>query len=406
MLYLDNNATTRPSPAAVEAAREAMVELWENPSSVHRAGQQVRARVELARQSIATLIGAKPRELVLTSSGTEAVHLAIQGVLGAARSAGSNPPLLVTSPVEHSAGRELAKELEGRGDARLCWLAVDRDGVVDVSQLERLLEAGERPALVSVQWANNETGVVQPVERLAAVCNAHGVPFHCDAVQWVGKEPTKVGAGGLDCALLSLSAHKFHGLKGCGALYIRRGVRLRPVNPGTQELGRRAGTESVPSILAAGAAAAEAHAWLSASDFPDQREALLARRDRFERRVLEACPGASINGGGAPRLWNTSNIGFPRLEAEAILLALSERGLCASAGAACASGSLEPSPVLLAMGLDPAIAHGSVRLSLCRQTTEAELDRAVEVLASCVAQLRSSTSAAVGDPGAGGTAAR
>jgi cysteine desulfurase len=245
---------------------------------------------------------------------------------------------------------------------------------------------------VSVQWANNETGAVQPVEKIAAMCRGSGAVFHCDGVQWVGKMPMEAGlaeavegqmpthrhaASTPPCDLLSLSAHKFHGPKGVGALWVRPGIKLRPVIAGTQELGRRGGTENVPGIIGAGAAAAETAAWLADESERRQR---CSMRDRFERMVLEACPGSVVNGPADGRLWNTTNIAFPRLEAEAILLALSERGVAASAGAACSSGSLEPSPVLLAMGLPETLAHGSVRFSLSRFTTENDVREAAAAL--------------------------
>ncbi|MBS0188070.1 MAG: cysteine desulfurase [Planctomycetes bacterium] len=391
MIYLDNNATTRPCEAAIAAADMAMREAWQNPSSVHRPGQHARAQVELARKAIAELIGCKPRELTFVSSGTESVQLAIRGVLGA-RPAGAEPPLVAASPVEHSAVRELLKELEAKGEVRFRRLQVDGDGVV---QLESVVQAiNDGAAIVSVQWANNETGVIQPVEQIAALCNAANVPYHCDGVQWVGKQPARIGA--FNPAMLSLSAHKFHGLKGLGCLYVRPGVKLRPMMPGNQELGRRAGTENVVGILAAGAAAIRATQWLADES---ERVRLDGLRAEFERRVLAGCPGATVNGAGAARLWNTSNIGFPWLEAEAILLALSESGVCASAGSACASGSLDPSPVLIAMGVPAERAHGSVRFSLCRETTAEEIVRASEIVIRCVASLRSSTEAAVGRAG-------
>jgi len=393
VIYLDNNATTRPCPAAIEAAGLAMREAWQNPSSVHRAGQNARAHLEMARKAIAELIGAKPREITFVSSGTESIQLAIRGVVHA-QPRHDDPPLVVSTKVEHSAIRELLADMEARGEARVHWLEVDGSGLV---QLESVADAlALKPAIVSVQWVNNETGVIQPVEQIAAICASANVLFHCDGVQWVGKEVTKLGAGGgvggLNCALLSLSAHKFHGLKGVGCLYVRAGVRLRPQTPGSQELGRRGGTENVPGILAAGAAASEARKWL---EDPSARDSLGVLRDEFEAETLAGCPGAEVNGAGAPRLWNTTSIGFPKLEAEAVLLALSESGVCASAGAACASGSLDPSPVLLAMGVAPAFAHGSVRFSLSRETTRQELKQAAATVIRCVNSLRASTSAAV-----------
>lgn len=395
MIYLDNNATTRPCAQAVEAAGIGMSEAWQNPSSAHRAGQNARARVEMARKAIADLIGCKPRELTFVSSGTESIHLALRGVVHA-QPRRDDPPLVVSTKVEHSAVRELLLDMESRSEARVRWLDVDDRGLVKLGSVEEAL--AHQPAVVSVQSVNNETGVIQPVHEIAALCASAKVLFHCDGVQWVGKEETRVGAhvgmgaGGLDCAMLSLSAHKFHGLKGVGCLYVRSGVKLRPQSPGSQELGRRGGTENVPGILAAGAAALEASKWLADAS---ARASLGALRDGFEKAVLEGCPGSRVNGAGAPRMWNTTNIAFPRLEAEAVLLALSESGVCASAGAACASGSLDPSPVLLAMGIEPAFAHGSVRFSLSRETTKEETSHAAAIVIRCVNSLRASTSDAL-----------
>jgi cysteine desulfurase len=267
--------------------------------------------------------------------------------------------------------------------------------MADPSALAPLIDA--RTAIVSVQWANNETGVVQPIERIAEICRARSVPLHCDAVQWVGKMP--VGPGGPEgpsrpapgdtgagppCDLLSLSAHKFHGPKGVGVLWVRRAVPLAPQILGAQEMDRRGGTENVPGIIGAGVAAREASAWLAD---PTRRAKVAAMRDRFETKIREKVSGALVNGAACPRVWNTTNIGFPRLEAEALLLLLSERGVFASAGAACSSGSLEPSPVLLAMGIPEAIAHGSLRFSLSKETTDAEIDDAAEIVAAAAAQL-------------------
>jgi cysteine desulfurase len=358
----------------IAAVERALREHWHNPSSVHRAGQAARREVELARQSVADLIGARAREITFTSGGTEAIDLAIRGVLAATNGA------LVTTRVEHAAVRDLAEEFEKSGRP-VRWLKVSRDGVVDLADLEAAL--AERPALVSVQWANNETGVVQPVEEIAAACRGVGVLFHCDATQWVGKEPVEAPPGDL----MTFSPHKFHGPKGVGVLWARSGVRLRPRLLGTQELGRRGGTENVPGIMGAGVAAEEARAWLAE---PSRRQELARLRDRFEQGVLAGAPGAVVNSAGARRLWNTTNIGFPRLEAEGLLMLLSEQGVCASAGAACSSGSLDPSPVLLAMGVEEAVAHGSVRFSLSRHTTAAEVEGAIEVVVACVRRLAAS----------------
>jgi cysteine desulfurase len=378
MIDLDHNATTKPSPRVVEAVVRGMSEAWHNPSSVHRAGQAARAAVELARGQVAGLIGVKPREVVFTSGGTEALHLAIRGVLEAMGSR-NGPPTLVTTKVEHAAVRELAGDLERSGRARVVWAGVDARGVVDLASLRASCESGA--AVVVLQWANNETGAVQPVAEASAVARAAGAVFVCDGTQWVGKMPVE-SVEPFD--VLTFAPHKFHGSKGVGVFWSRRGVRFRPAMPGSQELGRRGGTENVPGILGAGVACDEAGAWLVDVG---RRAALAGLRDRFERAVVGALPGTVVNSEGTERLWNTTNLGFPRLEAEAILLGLSERGVNASAGAACSSGSLDPSPVLLAMGVDPVVAHGSVRFSLSRQTTGAEIDEAARIVVEVVGRL-------------------
>ncbi|TVQ30599.1 MAG: cysteine desulfurase [Phycisphaeraceae bacterium] len=380
-VYLDSNATTRPAPEVVAAIDQALTDCWHNASSVHRMGQAARQRVELARQSAAKLINARPAEIVFTSGGTEAVELGIRGALLAAKAKARR--VVISSKAEHSAVRELLMTLERRGEAEVRWVKLHRSGAVDLDSLRELLD--ESTALVSIQWANNETGTVQPVEKIGAMCREMGVAYHCDGVQWVGKAPTDVSNAPMD--LLSFSAHKFHGPKGVGALWIRRGVRIMPPHPGAQEGGRRAGTENVPGMMGMGVAADLSARWLAD---PSNIERMTALRDRFEQRVMQRCPGAHVNGADAERLWNTSSIAFPRLEAEGLLIAMSERGLCASAGAACASGSLEPSPVLLAMGIPPESAHGSVRFSLSRETTDEEIDKAVEIIAACVERLKGS----------------
>lgn len=399
MIYLDNNATTRPAPEVIAAMRSALEVGWGNPSSVHRFGQQARAGVELARRDVAELIGARPKEITFTGSGTEAIDLAIRGGLPA-----SGKRALATTHVEHNAVRDLANWLFEREGVELRWLPIDSRGVLDLDAAAPLIDASL--GLVSVQWANNETGAVQPVAALAKLCWERGVVFHCDATQWVGKMPLVVESTEASAAanvehfagdILTFSPHKFHGPKGVGVLWCRRGVKLTPSIHGTQELGRRGGTENVPGIMGAGAAAALARAWLGS---PAERTRLGALRDRFESRVLELVPDAVVNGPREPglRLWNTTNIGFPRLEAEALLLLMSEAGLCASAGAACSSGSLDPSPVLLAMGVPAIVAHGSVRFSLSRETTPDEIERAADTVASCVRRLRGSSEAVITNP--------
>lgn len=391
LIYLDNNATTRPAEEVVAAMREVHESLWANPSSVHRFGQGVRQRLELARAAVARLINCRERELIFTSGGTESNNLALRGVL----EADDGRPLLITTPIEHSAIRQPASMLAQRG-IEVVYLPADRQGRVSPTALEEALNrhAAGRLTLVSVQWANNETGVIQPVAELAGAARNYEsgsaaagararVIFHVDATQAVGKLPVDVRAMGID--LMSFSAHKFHGPKGVGGLFARLGVRLRPQNiGGPQERDRRGGTENTAGIVGMGVAADLAREFLA-----DEKKiaALTALRDRFEAGILAALPGTVINSQEAPRLWNTSNLAFPRLEAEAILLGLSEKGLCASAGAACSSGSLEPSPVLLAMGVPAEVAHGSVRFSLSRLTTAAEIEQAIELVPAVVRQL-------------------
>ncbi|MEM6459193.1 MAG: cysteine desulfurase family protein [Planctomycetota bacterium] len=393
LIYLDNNATTRPTQEVSAAVAEAHDELWGNPSSVHRFGQRVRQRLELARAATASLLGARPRELVFTSGGTESCALAIRGLRAAQR--GAERFTLVTTDIEHAAVRELAEAMATGGEGRtdVVKLPLSGGGVADASALPELLANAAGPVLVSVQWANNETGAIQPIAELAAaVADARQVGaktwLHSDATQAVGKLPVDAPASGVD--LISFAAHKFHGPKGVGGLWLRRGVRVRPVQlGGPQETERRGGTENVPGVLGMGVAAKQAAEFLAD---PTQRDAIANLRDDLERRIADGLRDAGhdppvVNSASAPRLWNTTNLGFRGLEAEAILLGLSERGVCASAGAACSSGSLEPSPVLRAMGIDEPVAHGSVRLSLSRFTTTDEIGRAAEVLVAVVARL-------------------
>ena len=383
-IYLDHNATTKPAEEVVTAMIQALREGWANPSSMHRPGQAVRRQVELARESVCDLIGCRDRELVFTSGGTEAANLAISGSLAAH----SNRNVLVTSRLEHSTVREPAETLERRG-ADVVWLANDGNGIVELDALRRLLAGrADEIALVSIMWANNETGIIQPIEEIGRLCREHGVRFHTDATQWVGKMLTDVSSIPVD--LLSFSAHKFHGPKGIGALYVRSGVRIEPqLIGGPQEREHRGGTENVPGIIGLGVAARLAKRWLAGDD----RRRLGTLRDSFEQRILGAAGEATVIGGDAPRLWSTSNIAFAKLEAEAILLMLSERGVCASAGAACSSGSMEPSTVLLAMGIGDQLVASSIRFSFSRDTTADEIDRAFEVIAAVIGSLRASMAA-------------
>lgn len=381
--YLDHAATTPMRPEAVEAMRPFMDVLYANPSGSHRFARTARRAIDEARDDVAAVLGCAPGEVVFTSGGTESAWLAIAGTLDAL----AGPRTLITMRTEHSAVREACEALESRGRARVLWVPPAADGTVDLAALEAALDAAAGDAaLVSVMGANNETGVVQPVGEVAARCRARGVRFHCDATQWAGRMPLASAELGAD--LVTVSAHKFHGPKGVGALWVRGGVRVAAqMVGGPQERERRGGTENVPGIVGMGVAADAASAWLAD---PAGRERGAAARDAFERAVCAAVPDAVVNGAGAARLWNTTNIGFPGLEAEAILLLLSERGVAASAGAACSSGSLDPSPVLLAMGVPPRVAHGSVRFSTSRLTTAAELEAAARIVPECIARLRRS----------------
>jgi len=374
LTYLDNNATTRPSPEVVEAMLPYLREWYGNPSSVHRFGQKSRQAIDEARGQVAAAIGCADSEIIFTGGGTEAINSAIRGLL----SARSPRKRIVTTTVEHSATRELCAQLSREG-AEVLEIPVDREGEFDLDQFNAAVD--ESVALVTVMWANNETGVLFPVEEIARVCRDRKVPFHCDGTQAVGKIPVNVVTAGID--VMSFAAHKFHGPKGVGGLYQRRGVRTRPlIIGGPQERNRRGGTENVPGIVGMGKAAELAVARLT------EMKRVAQMRDELERRILSEIADTHVNGSVEHRLPNTTNIGFARLEAEAILLLLSEQGICASAGAACSSGSLEPSHVLRAMNIDERIAHGAIRFSLSRYTTEAEIERAMEVLPGVVEKLR------------------
>lgn len=374
--YLDNNATTRPAPEVVEAMLPLLTEFWGNPSSMHRFGQRARQAVDEARERVARLVGCAEAELLLTGGGTEAVNTAVRGIYAARQPRRR----IVTSTVEHSATRELCAQVAKEG-AEVVEITVGRTGSLDLDQLQASLT--DDTALATFMWANNETGVLFPVDRIAELCRQRRVPFHCDGTQAVGRIPVDVTALGIDA--MSLAAHKFHGPKGAGALYTRRGLRYRPLLiGGPQERGRRGGTENVAGVVGMGKAAE------MALDALPQMRRVSDLRDRLERHVLETVEDAHVNGRTDPggRLPNTTNIGFTRLEAEAILLLLSEQDVYASAGAACASGSLEPSHVLKAMGIDDRIAHGAIRFSLSRYTTDVEVDRALEVLPGVIRRLR------------------
>jgi cysteine desulfurase len=375
-VYLDNNATTRPAPEVIEAMRPFLAELWGNPSSMHAFGGQVKRHVDRAREQVAALVGAAdPSEIVFTSCGTESDNTAVYGAVEAA----GEDVRLVTSRVEHPAVLATCRHFQTHGYP-VIEIGVDHLGRLDLAQLEDALRAG--PAVVSIMWANNETGVVFSVEEIGRMVKRYGGVMHSDAVQVFGKLPVR--ARDLPLDMLSLSGHKLHAPKGIGALYVRKGTKLQTfLTGGHQESGRRGGTENVPSIVALGKAAE-----LAAAALDTEPARVAALRDRLEQGLLESCPDASVNGDPEHRLPNTSNISFQYVEGEAILYHLSDAGIAASSGSACTSGSLEPSHVIRAMGVPFTSAHGSIRFSLSRYTTAAEIDYVLERLPPIIERLR------------------
>ena len=375
-LYLDNNATTPPHSEVIDVMRRCLSEDWGNPSSAHRAGIAARRQLELARSALSKLLGCDESQVVFTSGGTEAANLALLGAFRRVRTREPERTIVACPGTEHPAVLDSIERCRESG-AEVIRLAVDSRGVLELTTFERLLEArGHSMALCSVMWANNETGVIQPIERIGSLCREHGVLFHTDAVQWIGRERCDLSELPVD--LLTCSAHKLHGPKGAGALVLRKGVTIEPrALGGPQERERRGGTENVAAIAGFGRACELASDWLDSG----RRETAASLRDRFETSVLELHPGAVVNGGGAPRIWNTVNIGFPGLQAQLLVVVFSERGLAVSGGAACASGSLEVSGVLGAMEVDHETASGSLRFSLARDTTDADIDAALEIIA-------------------------
>jgi cysteine desulfurase len=365
--------------------RAALGETFGNPSSVHHFGQRAKAALDDARSSVAALIGADPSEVVFTSGGTESDNLAIRGAAEALEGTGRRH--LVASAIEHEAVLNTLKALARRG-WKTTLVPVDRSGIVSPDALRAALTP--ETALVSVMHANNEIGTVQPVADLARVAREAGALFHTDAVQSVGKVPVDVKSLGVD--LLSLSAHKFYGPKGAGALWIRRGVRLQaPMTGGRQERNRRAGTENVAGIVGLGAAAGLARAKMG-----DEGPRLASLRDRLESGILANVPGTAVNGAPTPRVPNTTNISFDRVEAESLLIALDLAGVAVSTGSACSSGTLEPSHVLKAMGFPAHRTQNSIRFSLGSVNTEADIDHVVSILPSTVGKLRALSRAPVG----------
>lgn len=373
--YFDNNATTRVAPEVVEAMLPFLREHWGNPSSAYSFGHELTGALDEARAKVAALINADPREIVFTSCGTESNNSAIHSAL--VTQPGKRHVL--TTAVEHSANIKYCNFLQKQG-YEVTFLPVAPDGALDLGQLEKSIRPDT--ALVSVIWANNETGVVFPVQEIAGICRHREVRFHTDAVQTPGKVKIDVQALGVD--FLSLSAHKLYAPKGIGLLYVRRRVKYQPyIIGGGQERGRRGGTENVPNIVAFGRAAE-----LAAASLHDENTRVRGLRDKLEGGILDGIPGTARNGAQKPRLPNTSNIAFDSIEAEGILMLLDQAGICASSGSACTTGSLDPSHVLTAMGCSAARARGSIRFSLGIYNTEEEVDYLLARLPGIVAKLR------------------
>lgn len=386
-IYLDNNATTQVAPEVIEAMLPFFMDLWGNPSSMHYFGGQIRKHVETAREQVAALIGADPSEIVFTSCGTESDNMAIRGAI---ETAGQNVSKgsfgkLITTRVEHPAVLGPCRYLKEQG-YEMIELGVDDKGQLDLAELRKALSEGssgvDGPAVASIMWANNETGVIFPVEKIVHIVKEAGAVIHTDAVQAVGKLPIDIRSVPVD--MLSLSGHKLHAPKGIGALYIRKGTKLKPfLLGGHQENGRRGGTENVPYIVGLGRACE-----LAAANNIKEMTRVAALRDRLEKGLLTSCPDTTVNGDRKHRLPNTTNISFQFIEGESILYHLSDIGVAASSGSACTSGSLEPSHVIRAMGVPFTAAHGSIRFSLSRYNTEEDIDYVVKHMPAIVNKLR------------------
>jgi cysteine desulfurase len=377
-VYLDNNATTPVLPEVLEAMRPYFGEHFGNASSIHHHGQETRAAVERARESVAKLLGCRPAEIVFTSGGTEADNLAIFGLVNP----GPTHPgdHVISSTIEHHAVLNSCKHLEEKG-IEVTYLPVDGSGLVDPDDLRRGLRANTR--LVTIMFANNETGVLQPVEEFGKICAEADVYFHTDAVQAASKVPIHVKEIG--CDLLSISGHKLHAPQGVGALYVRKGTTLEPMlYGGSHERSRRAGTENVAGIVGLGKAAELAVSGLENGE----ASRIASLRDRLETTILDNVEAAGVNSAGAPRVPNTSNIYFDYIEGEAMVISLDLKGLAVSTGAACSSGAIEPSHVLTAMGLRPDRARASIRFSLGKQNVEQDVALATELVPASVARLR------------------
>jgi len=375
VIYMDNNATTMVAEEVIAEMTPYLGRLYGNPSSMHSFGGQVGGKIAQARERVARLLGCQPEEIIFTSCGTESDNAAIRGTLETI----PQRRTVVTSRVEHPAVLSTCRQLERHGYS-IVEIAVDKQGRLERDQLANSLT--DDVAIVSVMWANNETGTIFPVEEVGSLVRSRGIVFHTDAVQAVGKLPMRLSDMPID--LLSISGHKLHAPKGVGVLYVRKGTRLSPfMLGGHQESGRRAGTENVPGVVALGKACE-----LAGAHIEEENTRVRRLRDRLEDGILQTCPGSMVNGDVENRLPNTANISFEYIEGEAILLMLNRFGICASSGSACTSGSLEPSHVLRAMGVPFTAAHGSIRFSLSRYNTEEEVDFVIEKMAPVVNRLR------------------
>jgi cysteine desulfurase len=378
VIYMDNNATTRIAPEVIDAMMPYLTEYYGNPSSMHNFGGQVGREVAKAREKVANLLGAEPEEITFTSCGTESDSTAVLSALQAF----PKKRHIVTTRVEHPAIKTLCDNLDKLTGHRhrVTRLKVASDGTLDLDEYQAALE--DDTAIVSIMWANNETGVIFPIEEMAAIAKKRGILFHTDAVQAVGKIP--INLNNLDVDFLSLSGHKLHSPKGVGVLYVRRGTAFVPfLAGGHQERGRRGGTENVASIIGLGKACE-----LAAEKMKEENSKVRALRDKLENGLLSTVPSSMLNGHKTDRLPNTANISFEFVEGEAILLHLNRYNICASSGSACTSGSLEPSHVLRAMGVPFTAAHGSIRFSLSVYNTEDEVDFVLEKIPSIIASLR------------------
>ena len=376
-IYADNAATTKVAPEVVDAMLPYFTETYGNPSSIYNEGRTARVAVEKAREQVANAIGASPKEIYFTGSGSEADNWALRSTARALSKKGNH---IITSAVEHHAVLHTCQDLEKQG-FEVTYLPVDKYGMVSPDDVKAAIK--DSTIMISIMFANNEIGTIMPIAEIGKIAKEAGVVFHTDAVQAVGNVEIDVKAMNID--MLSLTAHKFHGPKGCGALYVRQGVKLMSfITGGAQERMRRAGTENVPGIVGLGKAIE-----LATANIKEKQEKLTALRDRYIKKVLETVPYSRLNGHPTERLAGNANISFEYIEGEGLLLSLDMKGIAASSGSACTSGSLDPSHVLLAIGLKHEQAHGSLRTSFGEDTTVEDIDYMVDAIAEIVARLRS-----------------